>query len=222
MTEHSKPITTKTPEITAEGYDESAFAENYWLTPDASGGRRIDRGAGPLVNYAKKMVSLGALREECRVIDISAGPGMMVHQFRQAGFACEGCEFSESGRRIAKAQFGIDLLHGDLRSILPYEDRSFDFAMCVGVLTMIPLKHLPNALREIHRILAPGGIVHLHLMNPDPEPDEPHLTNLPLTEWWKIAHEAGLVDVTSIWPPQREGIGIYSEFSGIFRHSLPR
>jgi SAM-dependent methyltransferase len=213
---HSKPIAEKSENVIANGYDESAFAENYWLTPDVGGGRRIDRCAGALLRYVGRLIEIDALQKSPRILDISAGPGMMVHQFRNAGFECEGCEFSQSGIRIAKKEFGIDLLHGDLRSRLPYEDGTFDFAMCVGVLTMIPVNYVSNALSEIRRVLADGGIVHLHLMNPNPVSHEPHLTSLPMTEWWRLADQAGLVDKTSLWPPQREGIGVGAEFSGIW------
>lgn len=222
MGTNSKPIAEKTHEVIANGYDESAFAGNYWLTPDAGGERRIDRSAGALIGYTNRLIGLGALPKTPKVLDISAGPGMIVHQFRQSGFDCEGCEFSESGRRIAKAEFGIELLDADLRSRLPYEDGSFDFAMCVGVLTMIPVKHLLNALSEIRRVLSHGGIVHLHLMNPSTVSHEPHITNLPMTEWWRLANQAGLVDMTSLWPPQREGIGVYNEFSGIWGTATPQ
>lgn len=216
LPEHSKPVSVKTQEIVENGYDEGHFAENYWLTPDAGGGRRIDRSAGALIRYTRRLIELGVLPKEPRVLDISAGPGMIVHQFRQEGFRCEGCEFSESGRRIAMAEFGIDLLHGDLRAKLPYECGSFDFAMCVGVLTMIPEKYLQNALVEIRRVLSMCGIAHLHLMNPDPIPGEPHITSLPFTEWWGKIIEVGFSDITSMWSPQREGIGMDNEFSGIF------
>lgn len=213
----SKPIHEKTAEIIVGGYDESAYAESYWLEPDVRGCRRIDRSAASLISLVERLREIKALPHNPRILDIGAGPGMVVHQFREAGFECEGCEFSESGRRIAKATFGIDLLYGDLRESLPYKDGEFDFAMCVGVMTMIPERSVLNAFREIRRVVATEGIVHLHLMNPNPAFIEPHITNLPVKKWWDLARKAELIDATSLWPPQREGIGVLNEFSGIFR-----
>lgn len=216
LASHSKPVAVKTPDVVENGYDESAFAENYWLIPDVCGHRRIDRCAGSLLRYVGRLIEIDVIPKRPRILDIGAGPGMIVHQFRNAGFECEGCEFSESGRRIARSEFGIELLHGDLRSKLPYEDGSFDFAMCVGVLTMIPVNCMRNALGEIRRILADDGVVHLNLLNPCNSANEPHITSLPIKEWWRLVQQAGLVDKTSIWPPQREGIGAGREFSGIW------
>ena len=218
MEEHSKPIVPKTDEIIASGYDESAFAENYWLTPDVKGHRRIDRSAGSLLEYVRHLIFVGMLPENPRIVDIGAGAGGIVHQFRQAGFRCEGCEFSASGREIAKAQFNIDLLPCDLRDSLPYPNCTFDFAMCVGVLTMIPESHIIIAMRLTREILQYAGLAHLHVLNPRDVINEPHITRMESWRWGNQARKAGFVDVTSACPPQWFGIGMNrGEFSGLFQ-----
>jgi SAM-dependent methyltransferase len=46
---------------------------------------------------------------------------------------------------------------GDLTGRLPFEDRSFDVALCVSVLEHLPEGTLLPALRELWRLVAPGG-----------------------------------------------------------------
>lgn len=197
--------------------DERAFGENYWVVPDRSGNRRIDRKADPIIELVRRLVYINVLPENPLCVDVGAGPGNMVRDFRVAGFDCEGCEFSESGRRLAMEHFGITLPYCDLRESIPFRDGQFDFMYCVGVMTMIPREHVPTAFREMHRTLRRGGILHINLVNPKLVENEPHLTNMAYTEWLGLLKGAGFEDVTSLWPPQRHGIGVNNEFCGIFR-----
>lgn len=212
----SLPVSPKTTERIESGYAESDFADNYWTTPDASGNRRIDRSATTIIRVVKRLVETNVLPANPHCLDIGAGPGNMVRDFIAAGFRCEGCEFSESGRRLAHEQFGITLKPCDLRERIPHENSQFDFAYCVGVLTMIPQQRLLVAFSEMHRILKLGGILHINLQNPNSSMSEPHLTNLTHRQWWDLLREVGLMDATSLWPPQREGIGMNDEFCGLF------
>lgn len=214
---HSLPLADKTEKRINEGYDESHFGENYWMTPDKAGNRRIDRKATLIVNLVKRLVQLKVIPPEPLIVDIGAGPGNMVNDFIESGFSCEGCEFSESGRRLAKEHFNLDMPFLDLRESIPFEDNLFDFAYCVGVMSMIPKKDLPTSFKEMYRILKPDGILHISLLNSKPVSNEPHLTSLTYEEWRNEIIKAGFDDVTSLWPPQREGIGMNNEFCGLFR-----
>jgi len=54
---------------------------------------------------------------------------------------------------------GVDVVH-DLDDIpLPFPDAAFDYIECIDILEHV--RELPDVLREIHRITAPGGIVHI-------------------------------------------------------------
>jgi SAM-dependent methyltransferase len=65
---------------------------------------------------------------------------------------------------------------------LPYDDESFDLVLCTQV-----LEHLfepAAAVREIHRVLAPGGCAlvsthGVHVYHPDPPPDQ---------DFWRWTH----------------------------------
>jgi SAM-dependent methyltransferase len=57
---------------------------------------------------------------------------------------------------------GVDVVH-DLEDLpLPFEDESFDYIECINILEHV--RELPDVMRELHRILVPGG--RLYIMGP--------------------------------------------------------
>lgn len=54
---------------------------------------------------------------------------------------------------------GVDVVH-DLDDLpLPFEDGEFDYIECIDILEHV--RELPDVMRELHRITARGGVVHL-------------------------------------------------------------
>ena len=53
----------------------------------------------------------------------------------------------------------VDVIH-DLDDVpLPFDDASFDFIECFDILEHV--REFPDVMRELHRITAPGGRVHI-------------------------------------------------------------
>ena len=95
-----------------------------------------------------------------RVLDVGCGTGTMLdalgHRFPEA--VLTGVDFSPEmlARARAKLPAEIELLEARAES-LPFADASFELAISVSVFHFIP--HPEAALREIGRVLAPGGVV---------------------------------------------------------------
>jgi ubiquinone/menaquinone biosynthesis C-methylase UbiE len=56
---------------------------------------------------------------------------------------------------------------------MPFPDNAFDVALSNGVLNLVPDK--PAALRQIHRVLKPGGrlqVCDMSLVGDEPPPDK--------------------------------------------------
>jgi len=100
-----------------------------------------------------------------RVLDVGSGTGFFIVNLWLAGFVDEphGCDISpgmleacaESARTVG---CDVSLRTADAER-LPYDDASFDLAVGHAI-----LHHLPEpevALREIHRVLRPGGAMFL-------------------------------------------------------------
>lgn len=95
-----------------------------------------------------------------RLLDIGCGTGAnlpMLQSFVGGGGTVTGIDFSPLALRFARSQMGMErlsLLQGDALQ-LPFRDASFDAVTMLDV-----LEHLSDdsqALREVHRVLWPGG-----------------------------------------------------------------
>lgn len=104
-----------------------------------------------------------------RVVDIGSGPGVFSSELLARGFRVVEVDVSlemlrESRRRIESGSSlqQIRFVEGCLPG-LPFADRAFDAALCIGVLAYVP--DPAQSLREIRRVLKPGGAVVLQVSN---------------------------------------------------------
>lgn len=94
-----------------------------------------------------------------RVLDVGCGQGIDVAQYALAGARAFGVDLTPRHVDLARQHvrgLGVDadIQEGDAEG-LPYESESFDRVSSNGVLHHTP--DMPAALREIRRVLRPGG-----------------------------------------------------------------
>jgi len=89
---------------------------------------------------------LDALPPATRVLDAGCGEGVIVDEYADR-LAIEGLDPNYSSERVR---------NGSLVA-LPYDDNSFDRALCLDVLEHLSFEDQPRALAELHRVLRPGG-----------------------------------------------------------------
>ncbi|MEZ5654236.1 MAG: class I SAM-dependent methyltransferase [Burkholderiaceae bacterium] len=98
-----------------------------------------------------------------RLLDVGCGVGAALWRLRAFGWQVRGVELDDGAAAIGR-QHGLDIVTGTLfDAALP--DAAFDVVRLSHV-----LEHLPSplaALREIHRILAPGGQLVMAVPNFD-------------------------------------------------------
>jgi SAM-dependent methyltransferase len=109
--------------------------------------------------------ALALLPARGRVLELGCGAGRFLRAVQRARPALEVCGADVSVRALARA---AELAPGtDLRRVagpsapLPARDREFDAVLALDV-----LEHVPDPerfLAEIARVLAPGGVFHLHV-----------------------------------------------------------
>src|SRR6266581_9174520 len=94
-----------------------------------------------------------------RVLEIGCGLGTDGAQFAKAGADYTGIDLTEAAVQLARKRFQLDGLSGQFETAdaehLSFADESFDLVYSHGV-----LHHTPDttcAVREIHRVLRPGG-----------------------------------------------------------------
>lgn len=103
------------------------------------------------------------------VLDVGCGQGRNALYLSQRGFTVHGCDLSPVAIKAAKVRvhkkrarvsFQIaDLVH------LPYADSSFTVAVCVHMLPYHLRADLTKGVRELRRILQPGGWLYLDLLD---------------------------------------------------------
>lgn len=109
-----------------------------------------------------------ALQGRKRVLDIGSGNGLLLSILHELGHECYAIDWTEAykdqnpeifleGRVVFKKCF-VEI------EPFPFEDNFFDAVTCGQVLEHFTHTHL-HAVREMNRILKPGGIVELDVPN---------------------------------------------------------
>lgn len=113
----------------------------------------------------RKAVAAASLERGERVVDLGAKWGELGIYLRErdAGIRYLGLDLSE--RNVARAaEHGLEVVQADLSRRLPLDDASVDCAFCLEL-----LEHLAtplDLLREIRRVLAPGGRAVISVPSP--------------------------------------------------------
>lgn len=128
----------------------------------------VNRRFNPLMERAVKWFrrrraqALTNLTKPGRVLDIGCGRGLTLAALRDLGWQPQGCELSDSAARHARDVLKLDVAcHGFEPE--RYADGQFD-----AVILWHVFEHLADAgtaLREIARILKPGGVLALAVPN---------------------------------------------------------
>lgn len=122
------------------------------------------------------------------VLDLGAGSNPTHHQYLSPD-----CTFTKTD---FPARPGVDAVV-DFTQILPWPEASFDAVCVFNALYIAP--HPENVLREIHRILKPGGICVISMpfvANEMPEPHDYHRFTLEGLDL--LSSETGFEKITAV------------------------
>ncbi len=100
---------------------------------------------------------LATCASNARVLDIGCGPGTFTPAIMNVGAEYIGIDFSSRMLDIARHRISNATFHQmDMRS-LDFEDNTFDAVIAAYSLIHIPDVELPDTLKEISRVMKPGG-----------------------------------------------------------------
>lgn len=97
---------------------------------------------------------------DAEICDIGCGAGPVTYELLRIGYTPFALDFSEDMLKNAKKRIntlnnvGCPLINGNSES-LPFPDNYFDCVVCLGVISYV--EHYENIIKEIERILKPGG-----------------------------------------------------------------
>ncbi len=89
-----------------------------------------------------------------RLLDVGCGGGSHMLAFAEAGWTVSGVDLSEAQLRLARER-GCDVVRGAAEE-LPFENGTFDAG--VSMWTHTDVDDFAAVLREVRRVLRPGGI----------------------------------------------------------------
>jgi ubiquinone/menaquinone biosynthesis C-methylase UbiE len=134
----------------------------HWRRPDVAqtyDSGRFDNLKGRLYRWREERAIALALRRFRRgstVLDAACGTGRITALLQRNGFRATGCDVSlammaVAHRRLTSLGYEVPLVEGSVEH-LPYPDRSFDAATCIGLLMHLDAGVRVRALRELARV----------------------------------------------------------------------
>jgi ubiquinone/menaquinone biosynthesis C-methylase UbiE len=119
----------------------------------------------------KRLLSTVGFERTCglRVLEIGCGCGSEAERFARAGACYTAVDLTKAAVSITQTRFQLTGLKGNFiqgdAECLPFADESFDLVYSHGVLHHTP--DTPRTIREIYRVLAPGGraVIMLYYRN---------------------------------------------------------
>ncbi|UZE94270.1 MAG: class I SAM-dependent methyltransferase [Candidatus Pacearchaeota archaeon] len=107
-----------------------------------------------------------------KILDIGCGNCRHLLPFFKRGFDCYGIDFSSEMLKYAKEfskkyDFKVKLKKAKAEK-LPFKNKSFNYVLSVAVLHHLKKKEQEKAIKEIYRILKPGGIALVSVWNKYP------------------------------------------------------
>jgi len=128
---------------------QNAYQEEGSFQPKLRWHRRLKYGVG-----AALIRLLFVDRERVRLLDVGCSQGDLLEFFKASGkYEAQGLDFAEGPVAWARSR-GLDVSQGDVER-MGYPEGRFD--MVVAVHTVEHMQDPERSLREIHRVLAPGG-----------------------------------------------------------------
>ncbi len=140
------------------------------------------------------------------VLDVGSGLGLFVECCLHNGLAAVGVELSEEGIAASAAR-RLPVVRADLGIAFPFRDESFGSVLAHHVLEHVARERERTILKEVHRILRPGGfllVVSPNVHHPQAHDDPDHVNLFTPHQLRSELRAAGFSRVslsTNFWRP---------------------
>lgn len=117
--------------------------------------------------FPRTVIDMFAKHAQGRVLDVGSGPGRDGLLLKEEGLDVTCLDASEAMVALSSSQ-GLVSVVGDF-SALPFPDKAFGGVWSYTALPHVPKSEVHVPLSEIHRVLAPGGVFGLGLIEGETE-----------------------------------------------------
>jgi SAM-dependent methyltransferase len=175
---------------------------------------RADRALDP-ERVAARAAFIDQVDAGVRVLEIGTGPGRDVAAFVEAGLATIGVDLAlKYAGRVAA--LGAGAANASARA-LPFAASSFGALWSMSTLMHVPNSAIKSALREVHRVLKPGGVAAIGVWGgrdvedrSDEDSSVPRLFSRRTDDTWQsLLTIIGPIEHYDTWSPWPEGDGWY-------------
>lgn len=148
--------------------DLSLYDRDYFLS-HCEGYREFREGAMSL--RLKNVISRVPDARPMRIMDIGCGRGELIQYFAQRGHVCEGIDYSSDAIEIATKSAQDRLSEEQLKNCrfnvmdatsLEFDNDTFDLSLMLDVVEHLYPSTLEKVLKEVNRVLKPGGRLLIH------------------------------------------------------------
>lgn len=108
---------------------------------------------------------LKGLEPGAKILDVGCGTGHYVVRLRDLGFDGHGMEPADAMRKRAIEINPPDKIKSGVITALPYEDDTFDLVLSIEVFRYLHRDDVLQGMREVMRVLKPGGTAFLTFVN---------------------------------------------------------
>jgi len=169
------------------------------------------------------------------VLDFGCGTGASSIVLLRHGFdrvvGVDVCDRSLAIARVRARDHGLDcaasFLHVEDTTSLPFPDCEFEVVLCNAVFEHIPPPSRPSHIREVWRVLKPGGVLMISETPNRWWPQEPHTTKLWLVPYMPLAMAISYAKLRGQLPVDQDTATVLGRgFRGMswweLRRALPR
>jgi ubiquinone/menaquinone biosynthesis C-methylase UbiE len=104
--------------------------------------------------FAIEMIE-AKLPKGSKILDVGCGTGHLAAELARRGYETWGTDLSEGMIQYAREHYNPDRFQAADIEKIPFPDNTFDGIVCLGVMEYLGSDE--PALREMHRVLKPGG-----------------------------------------------------------------
>lgn len=99
------------------------------------------------------------------IVEVGCGAGRDGRVLRSSGLDYQGLDLSSSAARVCR-DLGLNAVQGSALA-LPFGDDQFDAGWSMSTLMHMPGEGMGTALRELQRVIRPGGVVEIGVWGGD-------------------------------------------------------